>query len=86
MGLVSSLSRHDLKVDAKSREVDGAVIWEPFFLKRRPLVWIRQTGQYHDVRIEDPQWEALRRALVHYYGEPAYEDDDLMAFRVRPPR
>ena len=69
-------------VREKDASIDGKMLWKPFFFERRPLVKIRQLGEYVDVRYEDAQWDAIRLVLSRSFGPPIHEDHELMAFRV----
>ena len=83
LGVDLALHYHTWRgVREKDASIDGKTLWKPFFFERRPLVRIRQLGEYVDVRYEDADWDAIRLAFSRAFGPPIHEDPELMAFRV----
>lgn len=64
--------------------LDGRTLWAPFVVHGRRLVALRQTGLFHDRYVAPDRLATQRRALVARLGEPAYEDEQLLAFRLGP--
>ena len=64
------------------QSIDDKVLWAPFFFVRRDLIGIRQTGQYLDQRLTDRHVAGVRVQMFSEFGQPIYEDEDLIVFRV----
>jgi hypothetical protein len=65
---------------AKDPRIDGYVLWKPFFFWRRPLVYVRQVGEYVEEPFRPDQWERIRLLLTRSLGGPLFEDDFLAVF------
>jgi hypothetical protein len=69
------------EVRPKDRSIDGKTLWLPFCFTPRILMEVRQLGEYQDVAYDDEMWGKIRTRFVRVFGEPVYEDAELMAFR-----
>ena len=71
----------------RSREPDPAiherVLWAPFFLVRRSLMDVRQSGRYVDQRIDDARMSGFRAYFAGAFGLPLHEDEDVIVFEVK---
>lgn len=79
-GLVAGLGvdrvvHHTSAYLARERDpaIDGRTIWAPFFLVRRPLIHVRQIGQYESVSLDAPFERIVLRAtpeLARFVPKP----------------
>ena len=67
----------------KIPEIDGLTLWQPFFLVRRPLVFVRQVGEYVETPYPPATWDRIRLLFSRALGPPLFEDD-LMAIFAAP--
>ncbi len=63
--------------------VDGRTIWKPFFWGGRTLVHVRQLGPFVESSIPEAVLQRARSLFSAAFGPPVYEDDSVIAFRVR---
>jgi len=61
---------------------DGAIVWAPFAWVHRELLEIRQQGPLAEVPVPAALLALQKSALEATLGEPVYEDDVLVAYRV----
>jgi len=62
--------------------IDGLTLWKPFFFHRRPLVFVRQVGEYLETPYPPASWDQIRLLFSRSLGPPLYEDDFLAVFDV----
>ncbi len=60
--------------------IDGAMLWRPFFAWRRPLLLVRQVGEFVETPYPAPLWEEIELRLTRALGPPLYEDDAMIVF------
>jgi hypothetical protein len=63
--------------------IDGITVWQPFFRVRRPLIRVRQIGEYVDTPYSEASWDRIRLLLTRALGPPLYEDELLAVFAAR---
>lgn len=61
-------------------EIDGATLWGPFCAWRRPLLLVRQVGEFVEQPYPAPLWEQIELRLTRALGAPLYEDDFMAVF------
>jgi hypothetical protein len=64
----------------KDPRIDGITLWQPFFLVRRPLVFVRQVGEYVETPYPPATWELIRLLFARALGPPLFEDEHLAIF------
>jgi hypothetical protein len=62
--------------------IHGRTLWKPFFFLRRPLVFVRQVGEYALQPYGPETWARIRLLLARALGEPLFEDEFLAVFPV----
>jgi hypothetical protein len=67
----------------RDANIDGYVLWRPFFFWRRPLVFVRQVGEYIETPYPKATWDFIRLLFTRALGPPLYEDDMLAIFEVQ---
>jgi hypothetical protein len=60
--------------------IDGLTLWQPFFLVRRPLVFVRQVGEYVETPYPPATWELIRLLFSRALGPPLFEDESVAIF------
>ncbi len=69
-----------------SRPIDESIhqriLYQPFFLVRRKLVGVRQTGQYLDEEMPPGTLLTLKGKLRREFGNPIHEDDEVIVYQV----
>ncbi|HEX6883453.1 MAG TPA: hypothetical protein VF530_08740, partial [Planctomycetota bacterium] len=66
----------------KDPAIDGLVLWRPFVFWRRPLVYVRQVGEYVEKPYPAATWRVIRMELARSLGEPLFEDELMAVFPV----
>ncbi len=66
----------------KDRALDGLTLWQPFAFVRRPLVFIRQVGEYVETPYPPATWEFIRLLFTRALGAPLFEDEYMAIFAV----
>lgn len=62
--------------------IDGITIWKPFVLARRPLLYVRQVGEYVETSFKPATWDYIRLMFTRVLGAPLFEDDYLVIFNA----
>jgi hypothetical protein len=65
-------------------EIHERVLWAPFFLVRRALMDVRQTGRYVDQPLPKETMDLFRVYYSGAFGAPIYEDEQVLVFAVKP--
>lgn len=66
----------------KNPAIDGLTFWQPFAFVRRPLVFIRQVGEYVETPYPPATWEHIRLLFTRALGAPLFEDECMAVFAV----
>ncbi len=61
-------------------ELNDSTIYRPFFMVRRPLLLMRQTGIYIDQPFDSRSLFRIKSLMRGEFGNPVYEDDDVIVF------
>jgi len=64
----------------KDPAIDGLTLWRPFFLVRRPLIFVRQVGEYVETPYPPAIWERIRLLFSRILGPPLFEDEVMAIF------
>ena len=67
---------------ARDASIDGATLWAPFFRWRKPLIYVRQVGEYIEKPFREDQWTHIRLLLTRALGKPLFEDESVAVFAV----
>lgn len=67
---------------AVESEVDGATLWKPFVFWSRPLILMRQVGEFEEQPYPPALWAEIERKLTQALGAPLFEDDFMAVFAV----
>jgi hypothetical protein len=79
---VDLVLHHKSYLDSRPRDpaIDGLTLWQPFFRVRRPLIRVRQIGEYVETPYPEPTWAHIRLLLTRALGPPLFEDDLIAVF------
>ena len=64
-------------------ELNDRTLFQPFFLVRRDLLWMRQAGLFLDQPIDAKAMFELKSLARRDFGNPIHEDDDVVVFAPR---
>ena len=64
------------------QSIDGGLLWQPFFFLRRPLVFVRQVGEFVERPYPPAIWQDIELRMTRAVGAPLYEDDFMAVFPV----
>lgn len=81
---VDRVVHYKTSMDQRPRDptIDGMVIWKPFLFARRPLLYVRQVGEYVERPFEPATLDYIRLMFTRVLGAPLFEDDYMMVFNA----
>jgi hypothetical protein len=62
--------------------IDGLTVWSPFCFARRPLIFVRQVGEYLEKPFPPETWAKIQLLLTRALGAPLFEDEHMAIFPV----
>jgi hypothetical protein len=64
----------------EEESIDGRTLWQPFCFVRRPLLRVRQVGEFVERPYPARIWAEIEARMTHAFGPPLYEDDFMAVF------